>query len=90
MDVSERHKATPERWQRALLRGLKNGLDIRQVVSTGQWVCPSSSDLDRAHEVTLTECSCEACMHGDLVCQHRALLAYKLGVLDFAPLEHAR
>ncbi len=78
--------ATPERWQAALSRALSNGVEVRQLAGSGQWIATSSSRPSVAYGTNGIECECEAAMlGGDPVCQHRAASWHALGVLDLDP-----
>lgn len=80
---------SPARWQAALDRAIANGIQVRQLASTGQWIATSGSDATVAHELGVTggiahECDCLAAQHGDPICQHRAAYYRLIGAL--APL----
>ena len=78
-------EASMERWQTALRRARKEGIQIRQLAGCGMWIATSSSDGDIAYEVTPWACECQAGQHGDPVCKHRAALLAKLGRLVVEP-----
>lgn len=82
--------ATPERWAKAAERARAEGVQVRQVASTGQWVATSGSDANVAYlmEVTGTVahgCSCLAGVNGDPVCKHRAAFYLAAGLLGPEP-----
>lgn len=74
-------EATDQRWQDALARAHKEGVQIRQLAGCGMWIATSSSDDETAYEVTPWSCECWAAEFGDPVCKHRAALLAKLGRL---------
>ena len=79
-------QATPERWQSTLGRAIANGVEVRQLAGTGQWIVTSSSDASVAYGTDGLTCECAAAMLGaDPVCQHRAMFWHALGVLDLNP-----
>jgi hypothetical protein len=83
--LTQRH-ATPERWQAALKRAIAEGVQVRQLSGSGQWIATSGSREQVAYEVDGDGCSCEAAMlGGDPVCKHRALYWFVVGVLDPEP-----
>jgi hypothetical protein len=88
-------RATPERWQAALRRAFDNNLRLYQVSGTGQHVVLSGSKVGVAYATDGRDCECKSWLHGDPVCQHRALYWYHQGVLDLdepsdAPAQTAR
>jgi hypothetical protein len=76
---------TPARWQKALKRALEQGVDVRQLATTGVWVATSGTDSTAAYVVTESDCECRAAQEGDCVCKHRALLRHVLGMLPLDP-----
>jgi hypothetical protein len=72
--------ATPDRWQVALQRALKEGVRVWQSELTGAWVATSGTLSGKYYELeifTHTEpptitCTCEAAENNDPVCKHRA------------------
>ena len=83
-------QATSERWQRAAARAAAEGVEVRQVNATGQWVATSGTRGNVAYIVSVTrgvahECTCEAGLHGDPVCKHRAAFYLLIGALDLPP-----
>lgn len=72
---------TTARWQAALRRALREGVEVRQLAGCGMWIATSGSDGEIAYEVTPWACECQAGQHGDPVCKHRAALLAKLGRL---------
>ena len=79
--------ATSERWRDALDRARANGLHARCVAGDpGHWFVtsasvPGSGYLVSLHPTEGPSCLCEAALHDDPVCQHRALVLGKLGLL---------
>lgn len=84
--AASRRPSTPERWQQALIRARRGGLELRQLVGSGAWVATSERNQEAAYMVTEFECDCFAAEFGDPVCKHRAMLRYRLGHL---PMEQA-
>ncbi|MGH2531577.1 MAG: hypothetical protein ACRDJW_04650 [Thermomicrobiales bacterium] len=81
-----RRIATPERWQAALKRALADGLQVRQLSGSGQWIATSGTRDGVAYETDGRDCTCEAAMlGGDPVCKHRALYWHRQGMLDLDP-----
>ena len=79
--------ATPERWPRALARGLAEGVTVRQLNNSGAWVATSGTDATMASlwEITGTIAhggTCPAGQHEDPVCTHRAISDSLIGALD--------
>src|SRR5262249_52168744 len=72
MDTSTHRTASPERWQRALLRALAAELVAKQDATTGLWIVASSSKPGVCYSTDGIACGCEAWAAGDAVCQHRA------------------
>jgi hypothetical protein len=88
--VRTARRATPERWQRALARGLAEGVTVRQVNDSGAWVATSGTDATMACLLEVTGnvahgCSCPAGEHDDPVCKHRAAYFILIGALDPTP-----
>src|SRR5689334_10521886 len=77
--------ATPARWQSALKRALDNHLQVFQLASSGQCVVTSASKHGTVYETDGVECSCEAGLNNDPICQHRAMIWYVRGMLDLDP-----
>lgn len=82
--------ATPERWARAAERARAEGIEVRQVASTGQWVATSGTHANVAYlmEVvagTVRACTCPAGEHGDPCCKHAAAFYLSSGLLDPEP-----
>ena len=79
--------ATPERWRDALDRARMNGLVARCVagdprhwfVSSG--TVPGSGYLVSLRPAEEPSCLCQAARNDDPVCQHRALVLDRLGLL---------
>ncbi|HEV2067172.1 MAG TPA: hypothetical protein VGR08_10060 [Thermomicrobiales bacterium] len=72
---------TLDRWQAALIRAWREGVDLRQLVGSGAWIATSASDGTAAFMVTEHTCECFAAEFSDPVCKHRALLRHRLGHL---------
>lgn len=75
-----------ERWQAALRRARREGVEVRQLAGCGMWIATSGSDGDTAYEVTPWGCECHAAQYGDPVCKHRAALLARLGRLTLEPV----
>jgi len=80
--IRRRREATPERWQKALERAFANGCQIFQDQTTGMWIVTSASKPGACYATDGEECSCEAWLAGDPVCQHRALYRWRHGRLE--------
>lgn len=80
-----RHNNTPARWQKALRRALDEGVDVRQLATTGVWIATSGTSSSTAYVLTPTDCECRAAAEGDVCCKHRALLRHVLGDLPLEP-----
>ena len=80
--------ATNDRWQAALRRAIKNGVQVRQLAGSGAWVATSGSDPLLAYETDGVACACPAAALGsDPVCQHRAAFRHAAGALELADEE---
>jgi hypothetical protein len=80
----------PARWQKAAERAVAEGIQIRQLQSTGQWVATSGSDKSLAYQIEVTGavahgCDCLAGLNGDSVCKHRAAYNLLVGAIDLTP-----
>jgi hypothetical protein len=87
MQVRSNRQATPERWQKALSRGLAESVTVRQVNDSGAWVATSGTDATMAYLLEITGdvahgCTCPAGQFGDPVCKRRAVYYHLIGVLD--------
>jgi hypothetical protein len=85
--TTSRRGSTPERWQAALVRAQKEGIEVRQLVGSGGWIATSGTDRRTAYELEVTRgivhgCACPAASHDDPVCKHRAAYWVALGILD--------
>src|SRR5918992_5911040 len=80
-----RLNTSPARWQKALRRALEQGVDVRQLATSGVWIATSGTDATAAYVVTPTDCECRAAAEGDVCCKHRALLRHVLGDLPLDP-----
>ena len=68
---------SPARWMKAAERAIAEGIQIRQLAGSGQWVATSGSDTGAAYEVAVTGnvahgCGCLDGLNEDPVCKHRA------------------
>jgi hypothetical protein len=81
--VVHQRVATPERWAKALERAIASGIEPLQIAGTGEWVVTSASKLGTVYRTDGINCECEAAVHGDEVCQHRAVVLFVLGRLSF-------
>jgi hypothetical protein len=87
-----RRESTPERWQAALARARKEGIEVRQLVGSGGWIATSGTNPRAAYELAVTSgivhgCACLAALHEDPVCKHRAAYWVALGVVDPTQME---
>jgi len=78
------------RWLKAAERAIAEGIQLRQLSGSGQWVACSGSDASVAYEVEITGrvahgCGCLAGMNGDPVCKHRAAFYLSIGVISLTP-----
>ena len=78
------------RWMKAAERAISEGIQVRQLQGSGQWIATSSSDATTAYEVDVTGnvahgCGCLAGLNGDSVCKHRAAFYLLIGALDLTP-----
>src|SRR5690242_11286556 len=85
MQIVRQRVATSERWQKALERAIEQGVEPLQIAGTGEWVVTSASKLGTVYRTDGVDCECEAALHGDPCCQHRAALRYILGWLTLEP-----
>jgi hypothetical protein len=82
--------STPARWQQAAQRAVTEGIQIRQLQGSGQWVATSGHDATVAYEVQVAGnvafgCDCLAGLNGDPVCKHRAAYYLLVGALTLDP-----
>jgi hypothetical protein len=87
---TEASNRNPERWIKAAERAVAEGVQIRQLAGSGQWVASSGSDASIAYEVAVTGnvahgCGCLAGLNDDPVCKHRAVFYLLIGALDLPP-----
>lgn len=85
-----RRTDSPARWIKAAERAIAEGIRVRQLQSTGQWVAKSGTDEYLAYEVQVTGnvahgCDCLAGLNGDPVCKHRAAFYLLIGSIDLTP-----
>jgi hypothetical protein len=81
---------SPERWQKAAERAIAEGIQVRQLQGSGQWIANSGSDATVAYELEVTGnvahgCDCLAGLNGDPVCKHRAAFYLLIGAIDPTP-----
>lgn len=82
--------ASPERWQKAAQRALAEGIEVRQVNSSGIWVASSGTHANVAYVLEIVggvvrSCSCPAGEFGDPCCKHAARFYLDAGLLDPEP-----
>jgi len=93
MDVSiSRRESTPRRWQAAIARAQKEGVEVRQLVGSGGWIATSGTNVRAAYELDVTAgyvhgCACPAASFDDPVCKHRAAYWLALGIIDPSRIE---
>lgn len=80
----------PARWLKAAERAVSEGIQVRQLQGTGQWIANSGSDSAVAYELEVTGnvahgCDCLAGLNGDPCCKHRASFYLLIGALDLTP-----
>jgi hypothetical protein len=78
------------RWQKAAQRAISEGIQVRQLAGSGQWVANSGTDAAVAYEVDVTGnvahgCDCLAGLNDDPVCKHRAAFYLLIGALSIDP-----
>lgn len=61
---------TPARWLKAAERAVSEGVEVRQLQGSGQWIATSGTDGGVAYELDVTGavahgCSCLAGLNGD-------------------------
>jgi len=72
-------QTSPAKWTALFVKAVREGVQVRQLGS-GAWVASSGTTADRAYEVALSGCECPGHQHHGR-CKHRAMLAFRLGVL---------
>jgi hypothetical protein len=82
--------SSPARWMKAAARAISEGVQVRQLAGSGQWIASSGSDASAAYEVAITGnvahgCGCLAGLNDDPVCKHRAAFYLLIGALDVTP-----
>ena len=82
--------SSPSRWMKAAERAITEGVQIRQLAGSGQWIASSGSDATVAYEVEVTGnvahgCGCLAGLNDDPVCKHRAAFYLLIGAIDLTP-----
>jgi hypothetical protein len=75
---------------KAAERAIHEGVQLRQLAGSGQWIASSGSDEAVAYEVAVTGtvahgCGCLAGLNGDPVCKHRATFYLLIGAIDLTP-----
>src|SRR5690349_12153067 len=85
--VRTRRVASPERWQAAARRALAEGVEVRQVNTSGMWVANSGTQSNVAYLLEINQgivrsCSCPAGTYGDPVCKHSARYYLDMGLID--------
>ncbi|MCC6421706.1 MAG: hypothetical protein IT429_26095 [Gemmataceae bacterium] len=84
------HIDSMARWLKAAERAVTEGIQIRQLQGSGQWVATSGHDATVAYEVQVAGnvafgCDCLAGLNGDPVCKHRAAYYLLVGALSLDP-----
>ena len=82
--------ATPERWAKAAGRAIEEGVEVRQIASTGQWIATSGTQSNACYLLDVVAgvvrgCTCPAGELGDPVCKHGAAFYLAAGVMDPEP-----
>src|SRR5688572_15282513 len=82
--------SSPARWMKAAERAITEGVQVRQLSSSGQWIASSGSDATIAYEVEVTGnvahgCGCLAGLNDDPVCKHRAAFYLLICAIDLTP-----
>ncbi len=80
----------PARWMKAAERAITEGIQVRQLQGSGQWIASSGRDSTVAYEIDVTGnvahgCDCLAGLNGDPCCKHRAAFYLLIGALDLTP-----
>ncbi len=83
-------QATPERWAKAAGRAITEGVEVRQIASTGQWIATSGTQSNVCYLLEVAAgvvrgCTCPAGEFGDPVCKHAAAFYLAAGVMDPEP-----
>lgn len=79
--------ASPARWTAAAKRAVEQGIQVRQLNTSGAWVATSGSDSTVCYLMEIRaghveSCSCPTGDFGDPVCKHAARFYLDLGLLD--------
>jgi len=87
MQARKQRQASPERWQKAAQRAITEGIEVRQVNTSGMWVATSGTQSNVAYLLEITQgvvlsCSCPAGQFGDPCCKHAARFYLDAGVLE--------
>ena len=89
---ARQRQSTHQRWQQAVARARKEGVEARQLVGSGGWIATSGTDQRAAYELAVTsgivhDCACLAALHDDPVCKHRAAYWIAMGIDDPSRIE---
>lgn len=93
--MSSGERDTPAHWKAAAARAIKEGIQVYQIVSSGQWVASSGSRPGIAYALDVTgnvahACDCTAGQFERYACKHRAAFYLHTGSLTPpAPLPQA-
>jgi hypothetical protein len=80
----------PARWAKAAERAIAEGIQVRQLQGSGQWVASSGGDATVAYELDVTGavahgCACLAGLNNDPICKHKAAFFILVGAIDPHP-----
>ncbi len=80
----------PARWIKAAERAIAEGVQVRQLQGSGQWIATSGTRWQSPTKPTVTGnvvhgCDCLAGLNDDPVCKHRAAFYLLIGALDPEP-----
>ncbi|MBA3414108.1 MAG: SWIM zinc finger family protein [Chloroflexia bacterium] len=83
-------QASPERWTKAAGRAIAEGVEVRQIASTGQWIATSGTQSNVCYLLEVVAgvvggCTCPAGEFGDPVCKHAAAFYLAAGLMDPGP-----
>lgn len=84
--IATRRMVSPERWRAAADRAALEGVEVFQIVGSGQWVATSGTRTGIAYGLAVTGniahgCDCPAGQHEDDCCKHRAAFFRHIGAL---------
>jgi hypothetical protein len=76
----------PDRWIKAAERAVSEGIQVRQLQGSGQWITTSGTQSGVAYELLVTGnvahgCDCLAGLNGDPCCKHRAAFYLLIGAI---------